>query len=89
MNIPTNAIKIQEGLYLLETPFKVLGVEYIRREVYSADGYHFWERTQPENYDEEGNLLPLEERQFSEYASLAAYYTTPDLINTDFISVRG
>ena len=87
MKIPTGAIKIQEGLYLLETPFKVLGVEYIRREIYSADGYHFWTREQPENYNEDGELLPLEERDFSEYAILAAYYTTPELINADFISV--
>ena len=88
MNIPTGAIKIQEGLYLLETPFKVLGVEYIRREIYSADGYRFWMREQPENYNEDGELLPLEERQFSEYAILASYYTTTDLINADFISVK-
>ena len=92
MKIPTGAIKIQEGLYLLETPFKVLGVEYIRREIYSADGYHFWMREQPENYVdgdvEAGELLPLEERDFSEYAILAAYYTTPELINADFISVK-
>lgn len=88
MNIPMNAIEIQEGLYLLETPFTVLGVEYIRRELYSADGYHFWERTQPENYNEEGELLPIEERQFSEYARLSSYYTTTDLINADFISVE-
>ena len=88
MKIPTGAIKIQEGLYLLETPFKVLGVEYIRREIYSADGYHFWEREQPENYDEGGNLLPIEERVFAEYAILSAYYTTVDLINADFISVK-
>lgn len=87
MNIPMNAIEIQKGLYLLETPFKVLGVEYIRREIYSADGYHFWEREQPENYDEEGNLLPIEERQFATYAILSAYYTTTELINADFISV--
>jgi hypothetical protein len=86
MKIPTGAIKIQEGLYLLETPFKVLGVEYIRRELYSADGYHFWERTQPENYNEDGELLPLEERQFATYAILSAYYTTAELINADFKS---
>ena len=87
MDVPMNTIEIQRGLYLIETPFKVLGVEYIRREIYSADGYHFWERTQPENYDEEGNLLPLEKRQFATYAILSAYYTTAELINADFISV--
>ena len=88
MNIPMNAIEIQEGLYLLETPFTVSGVEHTRRELYSADGYHFWEREQPENYNEEGKLLPLEERQFSEYARLSSYYASTDLINADFINVK-
>lgn len=85
--IPTGAVKIQTGLYLLETPFTVSGVQYTRRELFSADGYCFWEVNQPENYDEEGNLLPLERRMFAQYASLSAYYTTVELINADFISV--
>jgi hypothetical protein len=88
--IPNGAVEIQTGLYLLETPFTILGVEYIRRELYSAEGYCFWERTQPENYvdgDTEGELLPLEDRVFAQYANLAAYYNTVDLINADFISV--
>lgn len=81
-------LEIQKGLFLKESFFTVSGVTYTRREIYSGDGYHFWERTQPENYDEEGNLLPLEERQFSTYARLSSYYTIPELINKDFISVR-
>jgi hypothetical protein len=88
--IPNGAIEIQTGLYLLETPFTVSGVQYIRRELYSADGYCFWERTQPENYvdgDTEGELLPLEERVFAQYARLSAYYSSVYLINADFISV--
>ena len=89
--IPMGSIQIQEGLYLLETPFTVSGVQYIRRELYSADGYGFWERGQAENYvdgDVEGELLPLNERNLSTYASLSAYYTTIDLINADFISEK-
>ena len=89
--IPMGAIKIQEGLYLLETPFTVSGVQYIRRELYSAEGYSFWERRQAENYvdgDTKGELLPLNERILSTYASLSAYYTTIDSINTDFISEK-
>lgn len=88
--IPNGAIEIQTGLYLLETPFYVSGVQYIRRELYSADGYCFWERTQPENYvdgDTEGELLPLEQRVFAQYARLSAYYSSVYLINADFISV--
>ena len=87
MKIPMNAIEIQEGLYLLETPFTVADVEYVRRELFAADGYHFWQREQPENYNEDGELPPIEERQFSEYAKIAAYYTNADLINADFVSV--
>lgn len=88
--IPTGAVEIQIGLYLLETPYTVSGVERIRRELYSADGYCFWERTQPENYvdgDVEGELLPLEQRVFAQYARLSSYYNTVELINADFISV--
>ena len=88
--IPTGAVEIQTGLYLLETPYTVSGIERIRRELYSADGYCFWNRLQPENYvegDVEGELLPLEERVFARYARLAAYYNTVELINADFISV--
>lgn len=87
MKIPNNAKEIQAGLYLLETPFTVSGVEYIRREIYSADGYHFWEREQPENYTDDGELLPVEDRAYSEYANLSSYYTNTDLINADFISL--
>jgi hypothetical protein len=88
--IPTGAVEIQTGLYLLETPFTISGVEYVSRELYSADGYCFWGRTQPENYadgDAEGELLPLEQRVFAQYACLSKYYTTVDMINSDFISV--
>lgn len=89
--IPNGAVEIQTGLYLLETPYTVSGITRIRRELYSADGYCFWERTQPENYVDgdvdAGVLLPLEERMFATYARLSSYYTTVDLINADFISV--
>lgn len=80
--------EIQEGLYLLETPFTVSGVTYIRRELCSDYGYHFYNVQQPENYDEKGNLLSLNKLSYSTYASLAAYYTSPELINKDFISVK-
>lgn len=85
--IPYNAVEIQTGLYLLETYYVVSGVGRIRREIFSAEGYQFWNRLQPENYDEDGNLLPLEKRSFSTYARLSSYYDTTELINNDFISV--
>lgn len=88
--IPIGAVQIQMGLYLIETPYTVSGVVRTRRELYSADGYCFWNRLQPENYvdgNTEGELLPLEERTFARYARLSSYYTVPELINIDFISV--
>lgn len=85
--IPAGAIEIQTGLYLLETPTNIVigGVQFIRRELFSAEGYCFWDVDQPENYDEDGNLLPLEQRIYATYSTCA--YTTVEDINAHFISV--
>lgn len=88
--IPEGAVEIQTGLYLYEYVDTVFGNTYTFRELYSAEGYCFWEVNQPENYvDGEvgGELLPLEERIFAQYAGLSIYYTTVEQINADFISV--
>lgn len=85
--IPEGAVEIQTGLYLYESTFIMGGVEYTRRELYSAEGYCFYEVDQPENYDEEGNLLPPEDRIYAQYAILAQSLNTVELINAMFISV--
>ena len=83
--IPEGSTEIQTGLWAFENHYTFNGQPRMAYDLYSAEGYCFWEVNQPENYDEEGNLLPLEQRVFAQYAS-TAYRTIEDL-NANFISV--
>ena len=89
--IPLGAIEIQTGLYLLETPFIVSGVTHISRELYSADGYCFYD-VNDVYYDDEWNPIPSDEvlpeqRRYAQYASLSSLYNTVELINANLVSV--
>lgn len=57
--IPKTAKQIQEGLWLNKTPVIVLGQARIRHELYSSEGYCFYDNTWTE-----------EERIYWQYASL-------------------
>lgn len=57
----------------------------MRYDLYSAEGYCFWDIQQPENYDEGGNLLPLENRCFAQY--MRTGYTNFEDLNKNFKSV--
>lgn len=83
--IPAGSVEIQTGLWAYLNSFTVGSTTYSNYWIYSSEGYCFWEVAQPENYDEDGNLLPLEDRVFATYAS-TAYRTIEDL-NAAFISV--
>lgn len=83
--IPEGSIEIQEGLWAYLHSYTFVGQPRTRYIIYSAEGYCFWEVQQPENYDEEGNLLPLEQRVFATYASTA--YDDLEELNAAFISV--
>lgn len=87
--IPTGSIEIQTGLYLYEFERVIAGTTYLRRELYSAENYCFYDVEQPENYDEEGNLKPAEERVYAQYSSLAISQSswTYDQLNARYISV--
>lgn len=85
--IPEGSIEIQTGLYLYEYTRTVAGTEYTFRQLFSSEGYCFWNATVPENYDEEGNLRPENERLYAQWAAIANSYTTIELINEDFHSV--
>ena len=69
--IPEGSTEIQTGLWAHLVTFTMSGVTYSNYTIYSAEGYCFWDITQPENYDEEGNLLPLEQRVFAQYTRTA------------------
>ena len=83
--IPEGSVEIQTGLWAAENTFTMNGVQYTFYNLYSAEGYCFWEVNQPENYDKEGGLLPLAQRVFAQYAH-TAYRTIEDL-NANFVSV--
>ena len=83
--IPEGSIEIQTGLWAAENHYTFNGQPRMCYDLYSSEGYCFWEVNQPENYDEEGNLLPLEQRIFAQYAR-TSYKTIEDL-NVNFVSV--
>lgn len=76
--------RIEEVLNILLSG-DIASFEPLSRNEHSSDGYCFWEVNQPENYDEEGDLLPLEQRVFAQYARTT--YTTFDELNENYISV--
>ena len=78
-------IEIQKGLFAEIRTFTHGGVSHSRYDIRSSEGYCFWEKSQPENYNENGELLPLEKRVFSQFAITP--YKTVDEINDNFISV--
>ncbi len=85
--IPEGSIEIQTGLFLYAYDKTIGGVDYTFRQLFSSEGYCFWNVNQAENYDENGNLKPENERVYAQWASLSINYTTTEQINADFISV--
>lgn len=83
--IPEGSVEIQTGLWACVNSFTMNGVVYSFYDLYSSEGYCFWNTMVPENYDEEGNLLPLEQRLFAQYASTS--FSSIDEINEVFFSV--
>lgn len=58
--IPETAVEVQTGLWWDYQPFTspINGDTVHYGELYASEGYCFYDLNQPENYDEEGNLLP-------------------------------
>lgn len=83
--IPEGSVEIQVGLWAAENHYTFNGQPRMRYDLYSAEGYCFWEIQQPENYDEDGNLLPLEQRVYAQYARTG--YRTIDELNANYESV--
>ena len=83
--IPEGSIEVQTGLWAYWYTFTVSGTTYGRYEIYSSEGYCFWSALQPENYDAEGNLVPLDQRIFAQYAATTCQ--TIEEVNSTFFSV--
>ena len=81
--IPDGAFLYKEGLYIVETPMSVGSLNWVVWELYSVEGYCFYDLTQPENYDEDGNLLPAEQRVYAQYMTMRKNeeYVTNNIIS--------
>jgi hypothetical protein len=82
--IPQGSKEIQEGLYLYKYSKPIANKIFTFRQLYAATGYCFYDILQPDNYDEEGNMLPENERLYMSYMSCA--YDDNE-INKNIISV--
>ena len=91
--IPEGSVEIQTGLFLYEYQRTIGGNVYTHRQLYSAEGYCFYDLAD-EYYDEEGNTIPEEnvqpsQRLYYRFMGLAISYSTwtYDQLNAQFISV--
>lgn len=87
--IPTGSVEIQTGLFVYDSTIVIAGTTYPKRQLYSAEGYCFYDLEQPENYDEEGNLKPAAQRVYKQYSGLAVSQAswTYEQLNARYISV--
>lgn len=83
--IPAGCKEIQPGLWAEEVHYTFHGEQKMRYNIYAARGYRFWNVQQPENYDEEGALLPVEQRTMLSFANTAC--RSVDELNSNFVSV--
>lgn len=84
--IPEGSIEIQTGLYAYLDTYIVGGATRRHYILYSAEGYCFYQLSQSENYDEDGNLRPANERVYATFAMCPPIMTLDD-INADIVSV--
>lgn len=82
--IPVGAFLYKEGLYIFEKQMNVGSLSWAIWELYSADGWCFYDLQQPENYDEYGNLLPAEDRVYAQYRTMRK---DEDYVTNNIISV--
>ena len=83
--IPTGATEIQTGLYWYRYSKVIAGNTYWFGELYSEEGYCFYEINQTENYYEDGTMKPADELMYATYMSCA--YDTAAEINANIVSV--
>jgi hypothetical protein len=95
--IPEGAFLYKEGLYINEFNASMGTLHWTVWELYSADGWCFYDLQQPENYDEEGNLRPAEERVYAQFMTMRKNeeYVTNNIISVpveegyEIVSVGG
>lgn len=83
--IPEGSVEIQTGLWAWLRTYTFKGQERKRYNIYSSEGYCFYNVQQPENYDEESNLKPLSDRVYATFCFTTCM--TIDALNENFVSV--
>lgn len=83
--IPEGSVQVQVGLYWYTYQKVIAGNTHTFGQLFSSEGYCFYDLTVPENFDDEGNLKPASERVYSTWMSCV--YTTAEEINANIISV--
>ena len=81
--IPATAVEVQTGLWAEERTVTLGNMTMTKYDLYSAEGYCFY--IVSANLDENGNLLPENERIYAQYA--ATPYRTVEQINAEVVSV--
>jgi hypothetical protein len=91
--IPEGSVEIQTGLWMHEFTQTIAGRVYLRKNLYSTEGYCFYDVTEPV-YDSEGNELPADEilpeqRVYVQQANLGISESlwSVEQINAKYISV--
>jgi hypothetical protein len=84
--IPNGAFLYKEGLYIVESEITVAGNAITKWELYSAEGWCFYDLEQPENWvDGEvgGTLVPENQRVYAQYMIMAKdeEYVTNNIIS--------
>lgn len=75
-------ILLKEGLLANEYDVVAGNVVHTMLDIYASDGYRFYNKTQPENYDDDGNILPLDQLVY-----LTAYTVLKARLNLDKFEV--
>lgn len=81
--IPATAVEVQEGLWAEELVVTLGNMTRVKYDLYSAEGYCFY--IPINNLDEDGNLLPENERLYYQFA--ATPYRSIEQINEYVVSV--
>ena len=63
---------LKEGLYYRAYDVTFGVITYTVWELFSENGWCFYDLAQPENYDEDGRLLPPENRVYAQYMKMRA-----------------
>lgn len=82
--IPYGSVEIQKGLWAYLHTFTLNGIPHSYYKLYSAEGYCFYDLEQPENYDEDNNLVPPTERVYAQFCTCVYPF---EEINQHYVSV--